>query len=82
MGLMMLLSSIDGNKNLSAIPQMKDISFLYKLLFFILSPISFIYSFCADLYIKNDENPYKLKNGFSGRKVHAGSKTYYFEQLR
>lgn len=82
MGLMMLLSSIDGNKNLSAIPQMKDISTFNKIVFTILFPLSFLYWMYLDLLLKNDENPYKLKNGFSGKKAYVVSKKYDFVQLR
>ena len=82
MGTMMLLSSIDGNKNLSAIPSMKDISVLKKFILFSLSPIFFIHSLWIDLFVKNDESPYTLNNGFSGKKCLKVSTTYEFEELR
>jgi hypothetical protein len=82
MGTLLLLASVDGNKNMPAIPQMKDISILMKTFLFVLSPIFFAFSLFADLTVKNDANPFTLKNGFSGRKQLAVSQTYSFEDLR
>jgi hypothetical protein len=82
MATMMLLASIDGNKNLSAIPQMKDITILNKIILFVLSPFYFIHSLYVDLLIQNDPSPYELKNGYSGKKSLSISKLYNFEDLR
>jgi hypothetical protein len=82
MGTLMLLASIDGNKNLPAIPKMKDISIWMKIVLFILSPIFFIYCLYVDLLVKNDSNPYTLKNGFTGKKQLAVSKLYDFTKIR
>ncbi|CAI2367167.1 unnamed protein product [Moneuplotes crassus] len=82
MGTMLFLSSVDGNKNLSAIPQMKNISVFMRFTLFLLSPFFFLYSLISDVKIMGQDNPYKLKEGFSGKKELAVSKTYDFEQLR
>lgn len=82
MATMMLLASIDGNKNLSAIPQMRDISIWNKIVLFTLSPFYFIHSLYVDLLIQNDPSPYELKNGYSGKKSLSVSKLYNFEELR
>lgn len=82
MGTMCFLSSIDGNCNMPAIPKMKDISVAMKFFLFLVSPILFIYSLFVDISVKNDENPYTLKKGYSGKKALAVSKTYDFDQLR
>jgi len=82
LGTLMMLSSIDGNKNLPAIPQMKDISTSLKLFLFLVSPLCFIHSLYVDQFVKNDEGPYVLKKGYSGKKSLAMSKTYEFGQLR
>jgi len=82
MGTMCFLSSIDGNSNMPAIPEMKDISFFLKALLFVISPILFVYSLFIDISVKNDPSPYTLKSGYSGKKALEISKTYHFDQLR
>ncbi|CAI2367129.1 unnamed protein product [Moneuplotes crassus] len=82
MGTMCFLSSIDGNSNMPAIPEMKDISFSLKALLFVISPILFVYSLFIDISVKNDPSPYTLKSGYSGKKALEISKTYHFDQLR
>lgn len=82
MGTMMMLASIDGNKNLPAIPQMKDISFFTKFCLVSLSPFFAAYSLFLDSKVETDDGPYVLRKGFSGRKKLVASKLYDFQQLR
>lgn len=82
MATMMLLASVDGNKNMPAIPQMKDISIVTKVILFLLSPFFFIHSLYVDLLVKNDPNPFMLKKGFTGKKKLVASKVYDFSDLR
>ena len=82
MGTMMMLASIDGNKNLPAIPQMKDINFFTKVCLVALSPIFAAYSIYLDSSVHSDEGPYVLKNGYSGKKKLVASKLYDFQELR
>lgn len=49
LGTIIMISSIDGNKNLPAIPQMKDLSGLKKAVLTLLSPVLFAYSLYLDL---------------------------------
>ena len=82
MGFMMLLASIDGDKNIKAIPQMRDIGLFTKVFLAALSPFFFAYSFFVDYLVKNDPSPFELKEKFAGKKVLKFSKQYAFEDLR
>ena len=82
MGTLMLLASIDGNKNLPAIPKMKDVSAFKRFILFLLSPIFFIYCLYVDLLVENDPNPYTLTEGFTGKKQLAVSRLYDFTTIR
>lgn len=82
LGFVTLLASIDGDKNMKAIPQMRDINFLTKIILVAMSPIFFAYSFFVDFFVKNDLSPFKLQNSFTGKKLLRYSKPYKFDDLR
>lgn len=82
LGFVTLLASIDGDKNMKAIPQMRDINFFTKIILVALSPFFFAYSFFVDYFIKNDPSPFKLQSSFTGIKSLKYSKSYKFEDLK
>jgi hypothetical protein len=82
MGAMLLTTGLNDCLNDETIPQMKDISIFTKVVLSLLSPLLFLYSFYLDYFIKTDDNPFKLRNGYTGQKVLKYSKTYDFSDLQ
>lgn len=82
MGGLLLNVGINGCLTEEYIPQMKDASIFTKIFLTLLCPILSTYCLYADYTVKVDPNPFKGKNGYTGKKNLYYSKQYEFSDLR